>query len=384
MRYLYWKYNNGPFALEQMKFDPTSEKTQLDFFPLAVNSERYGRYSGKYDPYLDNPLDRAGFHLTQSVERDSQKSKAASVCFDALEGLGWINRQADGKGTITTAGVKVAELDYFEKDFLPVLRKAVLNYGPFIGFLYECLNNADRNNEFRRADIEIGYPNTGETVLVDGQAIPLSVGSQADSITRTRSILIAWAITTGFIWPANEEMPDDQVLWHVEALKLIKEKKWTWSKFKLLLPPGFFEEHNINLEHPLSYKWMTKSTKALRERGQASIRTATLDAEEKVKSRRFAIVYSIFFAASVGKTVNFDRLVTEMKRYPDFFVVNQNSFDQIMLAELKIATAAGAIFINNNGELTPLVRCDLDHLVANCPSQVLDKIKQIAIKLTTL
>ena len=101
LQYLYWRFKDSSFTLQQMKLDPSLEKTQLDFFSLSVSDANYGRYNGKYDPYLDNPLDRAGFHLTQSTERDSQKSKAVSECFSALEGLGWVNRIEDGKGIIT-------------------------------------------------------------------------------------------------------------------------------------------------------------------------------------------------------------------------------------------------------------------------------------------
>ena len=88
LRYLYWRFKDKPFTLQEMKLDPTLRKTQLDFFPLAIKHSIYGRYNGKYDPYLDNALDKAGFHLTQSTERDSQKSKSVSECFSALEGLG--------------------------------------------------------------------------------------------------------------------------------------------------------------------------------------------------------------------------------------------------------------------------------------------------------
>jgi hypothetical protein len=126
--YLYWRFKDKSFTLQEMKLDPTLEKTQLDFFPLAVNNPMYGRYNGKYDPYLDNPLDKAGFHLTQSTERDSQKSKSASECFTALEGMGWIDRLDDGRGVISTFGKEVASTKYSDDKFLEIIRKSVLNY----------------------------------------------------------------------------------------------------------------------------------------------------------------------------------------------------------------------------------------------------------------
>src|SRR3989344_9440104 len=112
LQYLYWKFKFNPFTLQQMKLDPSLKKTQLDFFILAVKNSKYGRYNGKFDPYVDNPLDRSGFHLTQSVERDSQKSKSASECFTALEGLGWIERINGNCGRITKLGEEVSLLKY--------------------------------------------------------------------------------------------------------------------------------------------------------------------------------------------------------------------------------------------------------------------------------
>ena len=137
--YLSWRFNDSPFTLQQMKLDPSLEKTQLDFFPLAIQNDKYGRYNGKYDPYLDNPLDKAGFHLTQSTERDSQKSKSVSECFSALEGLGWIDRVDSNKGVITKLGKDIVKLNYSDPKFLKLIQKSVLGYGPFVGLLYEKL-----------------------------------------------------------------------------------------------------------------------------------------------------------------------------------------------------------------------------------------------------
>lgn len=379
LRYLYWKSKEEPFTLQQMKLDPSLSKTQLDFFPLSINNSKYGRYNGKYDPYLDNPLDRAGFHLTQSTERDSQKSKAASVCFDALEGLGWIERLDDGHGKITDLGHKIVQLEYIDRRFLPLAKNSVLNYGPVIGFLFEALNKSN-NGIFRRSDIVIGYVNTGETLRVNSRSVPLSFGSQDDSITRTRSVLVAWAMTVGLIWPVDEETPTDPTVWHVEALRLIRKKTWPWSKFNILIPPDFFTNQVISVSHPLGYQWMTKSTKALRERGQAIIRAATLKMEEKVKNRRFVIVYSIALAASHSRGVDFDLLIEETKKYPNLFVVDSNSFSRVMELELKTATISGAIFSKNKEILTPLTNCDLEHISIGVPKKTLAAVEDVASK----
>ena len=379
LRYLLWKFGKVPFGLQQMKFDPSSEKTQLDFFPLAASSPRYGTYKGKYDPYLNNPLDQAGFHLTQGVEKDSQKSKAASACFDSLEALGWILRLQDGRGVVTAVGQRIAKLEYEDRDFLPLMVRSVSNYGPAVGFLFECIRMSV-GGIFRRSDVKIGYENTGESLNRDGRAIHLSLGSEEDSITRTRSVLIAWAMTIGWIWPINEEVPKDPSLWHVAALRLIKEKKWSWSKFKILVPLDYFSARLLTVSHPLSYQWMTKSTKALRERGQGDVRMMTLQVEERVKNRRFAIVYSIAVAAAQKKKLDLEAFLREMRTYPHLFVIDAGSFDRVMEQELKIAIASGVVFTVEARRITPLAMCDLVHLSIGVPEGVMVAVEAIIDK----
>ncbi len=377
LKYLFWKFATGTFSLVQMKLDPASEKTQLDFFPFAVHDPKYGRYNGKYDPYLDNPLDKAGFHLTQSVERDSQKSKAASVCFDALEGLGWITRTNFGRGQITEIGKEIASLEYADRKMLPLLRESILNYGPIVGFLFEALKHS-YDGEFARSAIVIGYPNTGETLNIDGQVIPLSVGSQDDSLTRTRSTLMAWAMTVGYIWPIDEAIPEVASSWHVEALDLIKKKTWPWSRFRILLPRNFFVQSHLKVDHPLSYQWLTKNTKALRERGQAIIRGATLSIEERVKNRRFAIVYGLALASSKKKRLDFMSLIQGMKNYPEMFIVEINFFSRAMELDLDVAITTGAIFIRDKNLLTPLTSCNMGHIVIGAPEHVVGVVRELA------
>ena len=380
--YLSWKFKNRPFTLQGMKLDPALEKTQLDFFSLAVNNSTYGRYNGKYDPYLNNPLDKAGFHLTQSIERDSQKSKAASECFSALEGLGWINRLEDGKGVISSFGEKVVSLKYEEKEFLEVVRQSVLNYGPFVGFLFEC-SKKSLDNQIKRKDIIIGYTNTNETVKINGQLIPISVGSQDDSITRTRSTLIAWAITAGYLWPVGIEIPKNND-WQNQALNLIKNKTWPWTKFNLFIPQNIFSpENKLHISRPLSYKWMTKSTKALREKGQDKIRNATLQIESKVKNRRFALLYILALLAKDGKVGSYKKLISELLKYPDLFVINNSGFSKIMELELKqMSITSGLVFLQNKlDELTPLVSCDISILEYGAPQELLSVLRSIYKKI---
>lgn len=378
--YLYWKFKDSPFTLQQMKLDPTLEKTQLDFFPLAISHPIYGRYNGKYDPYLDNPLDKAGFHLTQSTERDSQKSKSASECFSALEGLGWIDRVENNKGKITDLGKKAIQLSYDDPEFIKIIKKSVLGYGPFIGLLYECYKKSV-NSKIKRKEIIIGYTNTSEILQFDGHSIPISTGSQDDSITRTRSTLIAWAITAGYLWPSNEKVPSTSE-WHIKSLELLKNKSWTWTEFLTFVPYIFNSNKKLKIERPLSYKWMTKSTKALREKGQDKIRGATLQIESKLKNRRFALVYMLALCAENNKELNFKVLIKELLKYPDFFVIDKDDFSRVMRAEIEqMSITSGMVFSEKSGLLTPLVLCDIEYLKKDTPKELLDILNLISQKI---
>src|SRR5690606_15475953 len=110
--------------------------------------------------------------------------------------------------------------------------------------------------------------------------------------------------------------------------------------------------------------WMTKSTKALREKGQDKIRNATLQIESKLKNRRFALVYLLALLGKDNKIGSFDKLITELSEHPDLFVVNQSDFREIMELELKqISITSGLVFVQNKSdELIPLVSCDFSNL----------------------
>jgi hypothetical protein len=377
LRYLQWRFGRSPFSLQEMKLDSSLQKTQIDFFPLAVAHPTHGRYNGKYDPYLENPLDRSGFHLTQSVERDSQKSKSASECFTALEGLGWIERLEDGRGKITDLGQKVANLDYADDSLYRLLQESLLGYGPFVGFILQCIEK-QHAGVVKRSDIVIGYPDTHETLLMpDGTRVPISAGSQSDSLTRTRSTLAAWAMTAGFIWPASEPLPKDK--WHTAALELLKAKHWPWSKFRVMAPDDLFtREKKLRVTHPLSYRWMTKNTRALRERGQAAIRSATMSIETKIKNRRFAIVYALAVASDSQKALDLSLLIEHLKRYPELFVIDDADFARVMNSEIGIATSAGMVFsVSGINRLHPLVLCDVENLSGGAPDQLLSFLSKI-------
>jgi hypothetical protein len=286
-----------------------------------------------------------------------------------------VNRIEDGKGIISKLGQEVALLKYEDKTFLETIRKSVLHYGPFIGLLFESYKKSI-NGKIKRKNIIVGYTNTTEIIEFEGQSVPISTGSQDDSITRTRSTLLAWAMTAGYLWPVNETIPTDN--WHNEALKLLKNKKWTWSEFYTFLPNIFDVTKKVNISRPLSYKWMTKSTKALREKGQGSIRGATLQIESKLRNRRLAVVYLLALASKDDRKINFKDLIDQLVLYPDLFVINKSDFPRVMREELdQMSVTSGVVFKEDQQGIMPLVTCSIQNLIYSAPEELINTLNHV-------
>ena len=373
IKYLYARFRDNLFDLKGMKYDSESKLNPLMFFPLAKEHPSIGLY----DPYLENPLSLAKFHLTQSIQYDAQKSKSVSECLNALEALGWAER-INNKAKLTKTGIDIANVDYKSEKFFNISKESVLGYGVFIGFLFNLLKKMDKNKIVKKSDIVIGYPDTREFLEVDGIKIPLSIGSQKDTIVRTRSTLFAWAFTTGFIVPEGVKISDKK-RWHVISLDQIKEKHWSWNKFKIVFNKDLFSK-KIYVQRPLNYTWMTKSIKALRERGQQQIRNISLKAESVVKNRRFAIVYCLGVASKHKRNLNFQKLIKLLNNYPDIFVTNKEDFFKIMESEKQICNLAGLPFIEKNGNMKPLTELNLEELSKGAPKNLVKLLNKIARK----
>lgn len=371
LKYLKARYGSDWFELKGLKFDLTSKYNPLMFFPLAKKHPSIG----VYDPYLDNPLSPAKFHLTQSIQYDTQKSKSASECLNALEALDWVSRK-NNLSKLSNIGLTLADIPYESEQFIKIARKSVLGYGVFVGFLFKCLHNINKQNIVNKGKIEIGYKNTHETIELDGKHIPISTGSQKDTIVRTRSTLFAWAISTGFSIPVSLPVPNKLSTWHVDTLDEISKKHWGWNKLKMFVPDDLFKTSHL-VEQPLSYRWMTKSTKALRERGQESIRNISLKEETKVKNRRFAIVLSLALAADNQNKMSYPKFISELKKYPELFVVEHNDFERVMQIEMDIAIVAGIPFVRDGEFLMPLTRLKKEILIEDAPKDVIEKVIQI-------
>jgi len=313
--------------------------------------------------------------MTQSVQSDSQKSKSASDSFNALEGLGFVKRGGDLR-FLTKEGIEFASDPYQSINTLKRIKESLLNYGPFIGLLYEISGK----NNINRSEVELGYPVTNERIEIDGKFVTLSTGSQQDTITRTRSVLFIWATTGGFVLPSGINKPHHESIWHLQTLDYIKSKRWSKHSFDVLFPDSLFDTKRV-VKQPLFYDAMTKSTKALRERNQDVQRSLTLKFETVIKNRRFAIVYALSKMSELNKSLELTKFIKELKEYPDLFVVDTSNFDIIIEKELEIAKICGIPFERKKTELFPQTILDIDELKKGSPSSLVDVLEIISNKL---
>lgn len=369
LKYLYNKFSEEPFTLTDMKYDSDSEYNIHQTCTLLV---KYPSVPFPVCPYLQNPLSKAKCYLTQSVQKDTQKSKSVSDAFNSLEGLGFVMRTEKG-GKITEEGKKFATIEYRDDKCFEIIREGLLNYGPFIGLLDEF---SESSGEIDRSDIKLGYPVTQETVRHNGNLVRLSTGSRQDTITRTRSVLFIWSITGGFSVPVDFSENEDSDNWHVRMLPYIKSKRWTKHKFKVLIRNNFFEKE-LRVDNPLHYDAMTKTTRALRERNQEAVRNLSLQYEEILKNRRFAIVYLLAKCAENNRKLDFEEAIQELKKYQELFVINNNEFRQIMYVELGIAPVSGIPFRSENGMLTPLTKLNFEKLCKGTPEKLIEVLDEI-------
>jgi len=365
------------FTINDLKYDQNSSTNITDCCELLVKPVSV---SHMVCPYLDNPLSEAKCYLTQSIQHDTQKSKSASDAMNALDGLGFVKRgNSDAK--LTKLGIEFAKCDFQSKKWLSAARKAVLSYGPFIGLLSEIIKKGNSIPlEISKSDITLGFPQTKETVRHNGNLILLSTGSQDDTITRTRAVLFSWAVTTGFAVPKHLKTPATLDSWHLDTREFVEQENWSTSKYKFFIPDDLFDgTHYVN--NPINYNWMTKSTKALRERGQEDIRKISLIYEPRVKNRRFAIVYALAKCADKDLELDFSNFVTKLKIEKELFVIDDKKFEQVMSTESKIADICGIPFSYKNGKMKPLTKINIDVLKFGASSDLVKKIDSIIAQL---
>lgn len=354
------------FQIKDIKYDPSA----LNIFKHCQNLLTDEDLGLSYCPYKENPLSDAGCSLTNGVEEDSTKSKEASNTVNSLHTLGLFTREKNGIN-LTELGRKFAATELNTDEFSRVFRDAALNSGLMIGFLGQIFN--EQNQSFSTSDIYVGYPNTGqEKILVNGETIVISSGSEKDSNTRTKSCLLAWGITAGFFAPKALAKKDLNTLQEYVSKKSRNLQEYVLKDF----PYEIFESGFITTR-PLDYRNLTKSTKALRERNQDEIRNATLSVEPKIRNRRLAIILALSVCFKKNLQLNYATFINHLAKYEDFFVVNRKSFEEIMLDEIKISFVAGIPYrLAENFMVVPLVGINENELLIDAPADVVKAINE--------
>lgn len=370
------KYNIGEqFNMKDIKYDPAEDNILNHCNLLKSNN----LLNIKYCPYKDNPLNTSGCSLTNGVNDDTTKSKEISNTVNALDALGFLYRKKRNI-ELTTEGLLFSKTDFNSIEMLNIIRKAVSGYGMFIGFLAQ-IKLVERTN-FDTNEIILGYPKSDEKIYYEGNSIIISGGSESDSNTRTKSCLLAWGVSCGFFIPENLDNInyDSNTLYQKVTRDYTLAKKRNLRKYKVInFPTNLFEGNHI-VTKPLDYNNLTKNTGALRENNQAKIRELTLKVEPKIKNRRYAIIYALNMAFLAKTSLDFDSLINFLNDYPELFIVNQDSFEDIMYSELNIAFMVGTPFeVIENNKLKPLVGVDMDEVNIGAPSSLINIMNKFKI-----
>lgn len=371
VQFIYNKFGSySEFSLNGVKFK-REEKNIHQFCSLLVDSP----LGTKYCPYKQNPLDDAGCSLTNGIDEDTTKSKEVSNTINALHALGFVNRNGK-KVKITPLGIQFSNAKYGSHEMQCIIKKAVLHYGPIIGVLKQIMDIVDQDGNFSSSDIKVGYPNTRETVSFKKHNVSLSSGSQRDSNTRTRSCLLAWLTTAGFIKPKDlEDIPSGKYP-HMFYRDFLNQNHRGDRLYKLIEKPNF---DNFITECPLDYSNLTKLTAALRENNQSVVREATMLYENKINNRRFAILYFLNEAYKKHSKILFDNILTFFHLHCDDFIITDDNLSSVIQNELEIANMAGIPFdtitIDGKIYIKPLTGINIDELSIGAPQNILDILK---------
>ena len=372
VEFIYNKFGeNTDFTLTSVKFN-RDERNIHEFCSRLIDSS----LGTKYCPYKQNPLDEAGCSLTNGVDEDSTKSKEVSNTINALHALGFVNRN-DRKIRITPFGIRFAKAKYGSEEMQEIIKEAVLHYGPAVGVLKQIINVADGEGNFNSADIRVGYPNTKETVVYKNHNVVLSSGSQKDSNTRTRSCILAWLTTAGFIRPQDlNDVPKGEYA-HMYYRDFINQSHRGDRLYKLVEAPDF---NGFEIQKPLDYSNLTKLTAALRENNQSIVREATMLYEPKINNRRFALLFILNEAYKNGKSVLFDNILAFFRKHSELFVITDDDLEYVIQNELEIATMAGILYdivsMDNQMYIKPLTGVNIEELANGVPNELIDTLKR--------
>lgn len=357
-----------PFNLKDIKFDRNGENIHT-FCSLLREDDIAGRYCR----FKENPLDDAGCSITNGVLSDSTKSKEVSNTINAMHALGFVER-IDRKIRITSFGYYFSNTRYDSAEMHQIIKKAVQNYGPVVGVLSWLERNYEVGEKFNTNDIRVGYPEPEEYVIHNGERVLLSAGSTQDTNTRTRSCIIAWLTTAGFIKPSNVK-PTNSPYPQIAYRDYINKEHRMEQVYEIIEFPSV-----EMTEHPLNYDNLTKMNFCLRENGMMSVREATRYYEEKIKNRRFAILYFLNMAYENKTTVAVEDILEIMRTYPNLFVVSDYDLEETINTEIEIAFMAGIPYvlriINGQSRLQPIKGLNIKELQVGAPQILINTLKE--------
>lgn len=356
------------FTMNDVKYNPPTSNIKSFCYRLRTNQN----LSISYCPYKRNPLDSSGCFITNGLIVDTTKSKEISNTINALDALGYVQRSDDNSIMLTSEGKLFAETDYYSNEMLSIIRNASLRYGVMVGFLGRILTSG--KTTFKTTDFAVGYPSPEEIVSVNSTRIRISCGSEADSNTRTRSCLLAWAIASGIVWPSSLMNLYSVTEPHVGCLDYINGDTRSLRDYNVLSDYNDVFPADFTTLKPLDYNNLTKNVGALREHNQRAVRETTMLFEPKIKNRRLAVIIALQKSRDNNELLDPNRLIDYLLQYPELFVVNQSSFISTMMLELEIAFSVGLPYTIESGGLRPLVGVNLSELVKNAPESVLNSL----------
>lgn len=357
-----------PFNLKDVKFDRNGENIH-SFCTLLREDD----IAGHYCRFKENPLDDAGCSITNGVLSDSTKSKEVSNTINAMHALGFVEREGR-KIRITSFGLKFSRTKYDSEEMHQIIKKAVQNYGPIVGVLSWLQRNYNVGDKFNTNDIKVGYPEPEEYVNHNGERVLLSAGSTQDTNTRTRSCLLAWLTTAGFVKPAYIK-PSNSPYPQIAYRDYINKEHRMEQIYEIIEFPSV-----ETTEHPLNYDNLTKMNFCLRENGMMSVREATRYYEDKIKNRRFAILYFLNMAYENNTTIAVDDIIEIMRTYPNLFVVSDYDLEDTINTEIEIAFMAGIPYVlrivDGRNRLQPTKGLNIKELQVGAPNILINTLKQ--------
>lgn len=357
-----------PFNLKDVKFDRDSENIH-SYCTLLKKDD----IAGYYCRFKENPLDDAGCSITNGVLSDSTKSKEVSNTINAMHALGFVER-IGRKIRITSSGYKFSITKYDTKEMHLIIKRAVQNYGPVVGVLSWLERNYKVGDKFNISNIRVGYPEPEEYVEHNGERVLLSAGSTQDTNTRTKSCIVAWLTTAGFIKPVNIK-PSDSPYPQIAYRDYINKEHRMEQIYEIL------EFSSVEMtEHPLNYDNLTKMNFCLRENGMMSVREATRYYEEIIKNRRFAILYLLNMAYENETAIAVDEIIEIMRANPNLFVVSDYDLEETINTEIEIAFMAGIPFvlriINGQSRLQPIKGLNIKELEVGAPQKLINTLNE--------